>query len=127
MAQGMGTGRHDGGGMTATHAGHSVAMFRDRFWVSLILSVPVVLYSQMIQMWLGFTMPEFPGSMWVSPLLGALVFLWGGWPFLVGGFREARSRQPGMMLLISMAITVIRTAGIPAYRAAVWLWPKARI
>jgi Cu2+-exporting ATPase len=70
------------------------------------MSVPVVLYSEMIQMWLGFTMPEFPGSMWISPVLGTFVFLWGGQPFLVGGFREARDRQPGMMLLISMAITV---------------------
>ncbi|HEX5849815.1 MAG TPA: HAD-IC family P-type ATPase, partial [Rubrobacter sp.] len=99
-----------GGGKSAgghdKHAGHSVAMFRDRFWASLVMSVPVVLYSEMIQMWLGFTMPEFPGSMWISPVLGTFVFLWGGQPFLVGGFREARDRQPGMMLLISMAITV---------------------
>ncbi len=74
--------------------------------MSLALSVPVVLYSEMIQMWFGFSMPEFPGSMWIAPVLGTFVFLWGGWPFLGGGVREARERQPGMMLLISMAITV---------------------
>jgi tetratricopeptide (TPR) repeat protein len=60
----------------------------------------------MIQMWLGFTAPQFPGSGWVAPVLGTFVFAWGGWPFLKGGFDEARSRQPGMMLLIAMAITV---------------------
>ena len=103
-----------GGGKTAEghgHAGHTghgdhAAMFRGRFWVSLALSVPVVLYSEMIQMWLGFTAPQFPGSIWVAPVLGTFVFAWGGWPFLKGGFDEVRSRQPGMMLLIAMAITV---------------------
>jgi Cu2+-exporting ATPase len=102
-----GGGKRTGGhGGHNKHAGHSVEMFRDRFWVSLVLSVPVVLYSYMIQMWLGFSMPEFPGSACIPPVLGTFVFLWGGWPFLVGGFREARELQPGMMLLISMAITV---------------------
>jgi Cu2+-exporting ATPase len=102
-----------GGGKTSggyaghdRHAGHTTGMFRDRFWVSLVLSVPVVLYSDMIQMWLGFSMPQFPGSGWVAPVLGTFIFLWGGWPFLKGGYQEARERQPGMMLLISMAITV---------------------
>jgi P-type Cu2+ transporter len=88
------------------HAGHTIGMFRDRFWVSLVLSVPVVLYSEMVQMWLGFSMPRFPGSGWVALVLGTFIFLWGGWPFLKGGFEEARGRRPGMMLLISMAITV---------------------
>ena len=97
-----GHGAHDGHGGHGDHA----AMFRSRFWVSLVLSVPVVLYSEMIQMWLGFTAPRFPGSMWVAPVLGTFVFAWGGWPFLKGGVDEARARQPGMMLLIAMAITV---------------------
>ena len=57
-------------------------------------------------MWLGSSMPEFPGSAWISPVLGTFIFTWGGWPFLKGGFDEARGRQPRMMLLISMAITV---------------------
>ena len=98
-----------GGGKTGDHGHHHgdhAAMFRGRFWVSLALSVPVVLYSEMIQTWLGFTAPQFPGSMWVAPVLGTFVFAWGGWPFLKGGLDEARSRQPGMMLLIAMAITV---------------------
>jgi P-type Cu2+ transporter len=92
----------------ADHAGHGdhAARFRDRFWLSLVLTVPVVAYSEMVQEWLGFTPPRFPGSDWVAPLLGTVVFLYGGWPFLQGGLAEARARQPGMMLLISLAIVV---------------------
>jgi P-type Cu2+ transporter len=96
-------GRHAG---HDRHAGHTTGMFRSRFWISLVLSVPVVLYSEMIQMWLGFSMPQVVGSGWVAPVLGTFIFLWGGWPFLKGGFEEAREWRPGMMLLISMAITV---------------------
>jgi uncharacterized membrane protein YoaK (UPF0700 family) len=112
-------GKHNGdrGGMAAPHEAHGggeafgghahhAALFRSRFWVSVVLSVPVVLYSEMIQMWLGFSMPEFSGSGWIPPVLGTFVFLWGGWPFLKGGFEEAREWRPGMMLLIGMALTV---------------------
>src|SRR5215212_9977431 len=88
------------------HAGHSVEMFRSRFWISLLLSIPVVLYSPMVQEWLHFSMPAFPGSELVSPVLGTVVFLYGGSVFLKGGWDELRSRTPGMMLLISLAITV---------------------
>jgi Cu2+-exporting ATPase len=88
------------------HAGHSVEMFRSRFWISLLLSIPVVLYSPMVQEWLRFSMPSFPGSELVSPVLGTVVFLYGGAVFLKGGWDELRSRTPGMMLLISLAITV---------------------
>jgi P-type Cu2+ transporter len=95
-----GHGGHGGG-----HGDHA-AQFRDRFWLSLALTVPVILYSEMVQDWLGFTPPQFPGSGWVAPVGGAIVFLYGGWPFLQGGVAEARARQPGMMLLISLAITV---------------------
>jgi P-type Cu2+ transporter len=87
------------------HEDHA-AQFRDRFWLTLALTVPVVAYSEMVQEWLGFTPPQFPGSRWVAPVLGTVVFLYGGWPFLQGGLSEARSRQPGMMLLISLAILV---------------------
>jgi P-type Cu2+ transporter len=66
----------------------------------------VVAYSEMVQEWLGFTPPAFPGSAWVAPVLGTVVFLYGGRPFLQGGLAEARARQPGMMLLISLAILV---------------------
>ena len=90
------------------HGGHGdhAAQFRDRFWLSLALTVPVVAYSEMVQEWLGFTPPQFPGSEWVAPVLGTTVFLYGGRPFLEGGLAEARARQPGMMLLISLAILV---------------------
>ena len=96
-------GRHAG---HDKHAGHSVAMFRDRFWLSLILSIPIVLYSHMVQEWLRFTMPMFPGSNLIAPVLGTVVFVYGGAVFLKGGWDELRLRTPGMMLLISLAISV---------------------
>ena len=95
----------DGGGHDK-HAGHSVTMFRDRFWLSLLLTLPVAFFSEMIQEWLGYTAPIFPGSEWISPILGTVIFVYGGSPFLKGALEEARGRQPGMMLLIGMAITV---------------------
>ncbi|HEV2871821.1 MAG TPA: HAD-IC family P-type ATPase, partial [Actinomycetota bacterium] len=93
------------------HGDHA-AQFRDRFWLSLLLTVPVVAYSEMVQEWLGFTPPQFPGSQWVAPVLGTVVFLSGGRPFLEGGLAELRSRQPGMMLLISLAILVAFGASV---------------
>ena len=102
------------GGHGAGHGGHGdhAAQFRDRFWLSLVLTVPVVLYSEMVQEWLRFTPPQFPGSQWVAPVLGTIVFLYGGRPFLEGGVAELRSRQPGMMLLISLAILVAFGASV---------------
>ena len=114
---------HDAGAAVAAHAGHATlaaagthrahvdhsgheTMFRRRFWVSLALSIPVLLYSPMIQHWLGFTMPAFPGSQWLTPVLSAVIFLYGGLPFLQMAVPEVRNRQPGMMLLISLAISV---------------------
>ena len=94
------------------HAGHSVAMFRDRFWLSLILTVPVVFYSEMIQEWFGYSAPTVPGAEWIAPVLGTVIFVYGGSPFLEGAVREARARQPGMMLLIGMAITVAFVASL---------------
>ncbi|MGH8906458.1 MAG: heavy metal translocating P-type ATPase [Egibacteraceae bacterium] len=91
---------HGGG-----HGGHA-AMFRDKFWISLLLAAPVVVYSETVQHLLGYHAPAFPGSALIAPVLGTAVFLYGGWPFLTGAVAEARSRQPGMMLLIGMAITV---------------------
>ncbi|MEV8040442.1 heavy metal translocating P-type ATPase [Arthrobacter sp. NPDC080082] len=88
------------------HAGHSVAMFRNKFWLNLVLSVPVVLFSPMFGHLLGYEPPQFPGSAWIPPVLGTVVFLYGGQPFLKGGVSELKSRKPGMMLLIAMAITV---------------------
>jgi Cu2+-exporting ATPase len=93
------------------HAGHDPEMFRRRFWISLILTVPLVVTSHMFMDWFGYTL-DFPGIEWVGPVLGSIVFLWAGWPFLQGGVREIRDRQPGMMLLISMAITVAYAASM---------------
>ena len=87
------------------HAGHHVELFRRRFWWSLLLSVPVVATSHMVMDWFGYEL-SFYGMEWVGPVLGSIIFLWGGWPFLEGGRRELQDRQPGMMLLIAMAITV---------------------
>ena len=94
------------------HAGHSLAMFRDRFWLSLALTVPVVVYSETIQEWFDYTAPTFPGSDWLSPVLGTAIFVYGGSPFLRGAVAEVRDRQPGMMLLIGMAITVAFAASM---------------
>jgi Cu2+-exporting ATPase len=80
-------------------------MFRDRFWLSLLLTVPVVLTSPTVMDWLGFRL-DFPGVEWIPPALGTIVFWYGGSPFLRGAVTEARDRRPGMMLLIGMAITV---------------------
>jgi Cu2+-exporting ATPase len=88
------------------HAGHSTAMFKDRFWLTLALSVPVVYFSPMFGHLLGYTPPQFPGSSWIPPVLGTVIFLYGGQPFLHGGLNELKARRPGMMLLIGMAITV---------------------
>src|SRR5215217_2370617 len=105
---------HDQHGTHVSHGGHGdhAAQFRDRFWLSLLLTVPVVVYSEMVQEWLGFTPPQFPGSQWVAPVLGTIVFLYGGRPFLEGGLAELGSRQPGMMLLISLAILVAFGASV---------------
>ena len=86
-------------------------MFRRRFWVSLVLTVPVVLTSHMIMDWFGYHL-DFPGVELVGPVLGTVVFLWGGWPFLPAAWQELRARQPGMMLLIAMAITVAYVASL---------------
>lgn len=81
-------------------------MFRDKFWLSLILTVPVVFWAAHIQMIFRYTAPEFPGSAWISPILGTAVFLYGGLVFLKGAWQELRARLPGMMTLISLAISV---------------------
>lgn len=112
------------------HAGHSTAMFKNKFWLSLVLSVPVVFFSPMFSHLLGYTIPVFPGSTWIPPVLGSVIFFYGGFPFLKGGLTELRTRQPGMMLLISMAITVafvaswITTLGIGSFDLDFW-WELA--
>jgi Cu2+-exporting ATPase len=91
------------------HAGHHVDAFRRRFWWCLLLTVPVVVTSEMVMDWFGY---DLAGVGWVGPVLGSVVFFWGGWPFLEGARREIRQRQPGMMLLIGMAITVAYLASL---------------
>lgn len=93
------------------HAGHDPEIFRRKFWLSLALTVPIVVTSEMVMDWFGYTL-DFPGITWVGPVLGTIVFGYGGRPFLEGGLHEIRSRQPGMMLLISMAITVAYVASL---------------
>jgi Cu2+-exporting ATPase len=87
------------------HSGHE-DLFRKRFWVSLLLSIPVLLYTPMLQMWFGFRMPDVMGSQWITPLFSIIVFLYGGVPFIQMAMPEIRNRQPGMMILISLAISV---------------------
>jgi len=95
-----GHGGHD------AHAGHSVDMFKSKFWLSLIVTIPVVFWSEHVQMLLGYSAPVFPGSRWIGPVLGTFVFFYGGWVFIQGALGELKAKLPGMMTLISMAITV---------------------
>jgi Cu2+-exporting ATPase len=88
------------------HEGHSATMFRDKFWLSLVLSIPVLFWSPDIQEWFSYTAPSFPGSNLIPPILGTFVFFYGGGVFLRGARGELAQRQPGMMTLISMAIVV---------------------
>jgi len=117
-----GDGGHDhGGGM---HAGHET-MFRRRFFVSTLLSIPVLLYSETLQTWLGFSVPAFPGSEWLTPVFAVIVFAYGGVPFLRMAAPELRERAPGMMTLISMAITVafvysLASLAVPTESAFFW-------
>jgi Cu2+-exporting ATPase len=107
-----GRGAHAAGTHAAgKHAGHHTEAFRRRFWWSLLLTVPVVATSHMVMDWFGYEL-DFPGIEWVGPVLGSVIFFWGGWPFLEGGWRELKERQPGMMLLIAMAITVAYVASM---------------
>ena len=99
------TGHQHEAGAHVDHSGHE-EMFRRRFWVSLVLTIPVLLYSPIIQEWLGFSMPQFTGSDWIAPIFAVAIFLYGGLPFLQMAEPEIQNRQPGMMLLISLAITV---------------------
>ena len=93
------------------HAGHDPEMFRRRFWLTLVLTIPLVVTGEMIMDWFGYSL-DFWGMDLLGPVLGSVVFWWGGWPFLAGGVAELRARQPGMMLLIAMAITVAYVASM---------------
>jgi len=88
------------------HAGHSVAMFRDRFWITLLLTLPTLVWGHMLPRALHYHPPELPGARWIAPVFGVVVYGYGGWPFLQGARRELEDRLPGMMTLIALAITV---------------------
>ena len=94
------------------HAGHTVAMFRDRFWLCLALTVPVVFWSSEVQHWLGYRAPAFPGSRLIPAILGTLIFWYGGRVFIQGAGHELSARQPGMMTLISLGIVVAFAASL---------------
>jgi Cu2+-exporting ATPase len=98
-------GQGDHGKAHTDHSGHE-QMFRKKFWVSLVLSIPVLLFSPSIQQWLNFSLPVFPGSQWITPTFAVIVFIYGGVPFLQMAIPELQNRKPGMMTLISLAISV---------------------
>ena len=100
-------GGHGHGGH-AGHAGHGdhVAQFRRLFWIMLVLAIPVVGFNETFAHLIGYQLPDAEWVRWVSPLLGTVIYFWGGRPFLTGAVSEIRSRKPGMMLLIALAITV---------------------
>lgn len=112
------------------HAGHSVAMFREKFWLSLALTLPVVIWSKEVQHWLGYSAPVFPGSRFIPAVLGTVVFVYGGGVFLRGAWGELSERRPGMMTLISLAILVAFAASLAAtlgfFEVDVW-WELATL
>src|SRR5690606_4568440 len=91
-----------GGGHHTAH----VDLFRRRFWVSLLLTIPTLLWSDLLQGWLGYDAPTFPGSRWIPALFATAVFVYGGRVFVRGAIDELKHRRPGMMTLISLAIGV---------------------
>jgi Cu2+-exporting ATPase len=112
------------------HEGHSVSMFRDKFWLSLALTVPVLIWSSDPERWLAYAAPVFPGSALVPPVFGTIVFLYGGLVFIRGARGELADRRPGMMTLISLAIVVAfitSWAGtVGAFEVEIW-WELATL
>src|SRR2546428_9849414 len=96
----MDQGGHD------KHGGHSPEMFRNRFFVSLVLTLPILYYEHLCQQWFGYRAVQFPGSAWITPVLAVVLFFHGGWRFGEGARRELAARQPGMMTLVALAISV---------------------
>ncbi|HEX7196900.1 MAG TPA: heavy metal translocating P-type ATPase [Candidatus Limnocylindria bacterium] len=123
-------GEHDQHAGHDKHAGHDPDAFRRQFWIVLLLTIPVVIWSHEVQMWLGYTAPAFPGSEWVPAVLGTVIFLYGGKVFLDGARVELGDRQPGMMTLISLAIVVAFVASwaatIGVFEVDVW-WELATL
>lgn len=123
------TSQHHGGAH-AKHAGHDPDAYRRQFWIVLLLTIPVVVWSGEVQMWLGYRAPVLPGSNWIPPLVGTVVFAYGGAVFLRGALTELRDRLPGMMTLISLAILVAFVASWAAtlgvFSVDVW-WELATL
>lgn len=94
------------------HAGHSVAMFKDKFWLSLLLTIPVLVYSEMIQHWFNFTPPTFAGSEYIPFVFSTIIFMYGGLVFIKGAWGELKAKLPGMMTLISLAILTAYTYSV---------------
>ena len=107
---------HSGHGEHHDHGDHGdhVGQFRRLFWIMAVFAIPVVGFSEMFADLVGYQLPDAPWVAWVSPVLGTVMYLWGGSPFLTGAVSEVRSRKPGMMLLISLAITVAFIASMGA-------------
>src|SRR5712691_11105584 len=112
------------------HAGHSVAMFRDKFWLSFALTIPTVIWSPEVQHWLGYKAPSFPGAGFIPAILGTVVFVYGGLVFVRGAQAELAARKPGMMTLISLAILVAFATSLAAtfglFEIDVW-WELASL
>src|SRR6202158_826880 len=112
------------------HAGHSVAMFRDKFWLTFALTIPVIFWSTDVQHWLRYTAPSFPGSKFIPAILGTVVFVYGGLVFIRGAWGELADRKPGMMTLISLAIIVAFGTSLAAtfglFEIEVW-WEVASL
>jgi Cu2+-exporting ATPase len=100
-----GHGGHESHTGHGGHTGHSEAMFQRPFWISLVLSIPVLIYAKLFENLLHYQAPIFPGSNWLEPTLGSIIYWYGGWVFLRGAVDEIRSLKPGMMTLVSLAIS----------------------
>jgi P-type Cu2+ transporter len=110
---------HAGHGEHAGHGGHGghgdhVGQFRRLFWIMLVIAVPTILFSPMFASIIGYPLPDFALAAWISPVLGTVMYFWGGRPFLTGAWSELKARKPGMMLLIGLAITVAFFASLGA-------------
>jgi Cu2+-exporting ATPase len=120
----------DAHGSHDRHEGHSVAMFRDKFWLSFALTIPVVIWSTDVQHWFGYRAPSFPGSNLIPPILGTVVFVYGGLVFIRGAWSKLADHKPGMMTLISLAIIVAFGTSLAAtfglFEIEVW-WELASL
>ncbi|TDT32946.1 heavy metal translocating P-type ATPase [Naumannella halotolerans] len=99
-------GHMDHGDMGHMDHGDMVGQFRRLFWIMVVLAIPTLLFNHMFAGLVGYQLPEVNWLHWISPVLGTVIYFWGGRPFLTGAVGELRSRRPGMMMLISLAITV---------------------